>query len=552
MLQAEDLILARKVIRGDGQPDATALALAGGRIIWVGNRHDGEALCGPGTRRRDFGGATITPGLIDAHLHTVHFGRALAQVDVRSAVAPDLAALVRQITARAATTPPGKWILGRGYDQNRLAEHRHPTRADLDRAAPHHPVLITHNSGHMSVANSAACAIAGITRHTQAPPGGAVVRDADGEPTGLLLEGAQDLVRRHLPAPTAAEVKQAIALAHSQYSQEGLTGVHEAGCPAAHPLELGLYQDVLAAGDLRARTHLMIYPRALGDVASPHLGLGLHTGIGRDGGMISIGPLKLMADGSLIGRTAMLNEPYAGAAMAGNSPGDAATASAPEGIWVTAPEQLMQLAVAGRRAGWQLATHAIGDRAIGLCLDVYDAAAAASPRHGPPDRVEHCGVLTTALIARLAATGTVAVTQPRFIFELGDGFRSALGPERLALTYPLRSLVAAGVAVAAGSDRPVVEGAPLLGIHAAVNQRTASGAAYVPGEAVSFRQALAMYTVGAAQAAGQAHWLGMLRPGMAADLTVIGGDPEADPAAIEACPVLGTMVEGRWTYLAGG
>lgn len=541
MPQVDALILAAKIIRGDGLPDATAIAVAGGRVVWVGDRRDAAALACAKAARHDFGNATVTPGLIDAHLHTVNFGRSLAQVDLRPAVAPDIGTIVHLVAARAATMPRQAWVLGRGYDQNRLAQQRHPTRADLDRAAPDHPVMITHNSGHMSVANSAALALAGVTRHTPAPAGGAVEKDAAGEPTGLLLETAQDLVRRHIPPATAAAVREAIALAHGHFAKEGLTAVHEAGCPVAHPHEPALYQAAVEAGELKARTHLMIYPRSLGDEL--HLGLGLRTGIGAGGGMLSIGPLKLMADGSLIGRTAVLDAPYEGAGPEGT----------PAGIWVTEPARLRQLAADGKRLGWQLATHAIGDRAIRVTLDAYAEAVEAThgPRLGPPDRVEHCGVLTPDLIRRLAATGVVAVTQPRFIYELGDGFRAALGEERLALTYPLRSLLAAGVAVAAGSDRPVVDGAPLLGIEAAVNQRTASGAAYVPDEAVTFRQALAMYTSGAAYAAGQANWLGRLRPGMAADLTVIGGDPEREPAAIGSCPVVGTMVNGRWTYLAG-
>jgi len=403
-------------------------------------------------------------------------------------------------------------------------------------------VLITHTSGHMSVANTLALHLAGIGRDTAAPPGGAIVRDEAGEPTGLLQETAQSLVRKVIPPACRASVREAIRLAHERFAREGLTGVHEAGCPAIHPDEIGIYQEALDAGELKARTYLMIYSRALADTSRPALGIGLRGGMGRDGGMLSVGPLKLMLDGSLIGRTVILDEAYEGDPPL--APGEET------GLWVTAPDELERLCVAGHAAGWQLATHAIGDKAIRITLDCYEVAHRAAPRAGARHRIEHCGVLNPELIARLAATGTIPVTQPRFISELGDGFRRNLGAERTRLTYPLRSLLDAGVPVAAGSDRPVVEGAPLLGLHDAVNQLTVAGLSYVPEEAVSFREAVSMYTANAARAAFQESWLGRLAPLMAADLTVIGGLPEEEPDRIAQLPVLGTMVGGRWTWLA--
>lgn len=534
--------IANRDGRNDGGRTAcppTAVAVLDGRVLWVGRREEAAWCTGPATGVFDFGRATIVPGLIDAHVHTVSFGLALAQVDVRPAACPGIAEIQAAVTARARTTPPGHWILGRGYDQNRLRERRHPTRLDLDAAAPGHPVLLTHTSGHMAVANTLALRLAQVGPATAAPPGGAVVRDEAGEPTGLLLETAQRLMETAVPPAGRAAVREALRLAHTQLAREGLTGVHEAGCPAAHPDEIGIYQEALRAGELTARTYLMLYPRALADTGRPALGIGLGGGFG--GGMLAVGPLKLMADGSLIGRTAVLDEPFEGQARP--APGEET------GLWVTAPAELERLCTAGHAAGWQLATHAIGDRAIRVTLDAYDAAQRAAPRPGTRHRIEHCGVLTTELITRLAATGTIPVTQPRFIGELGDGFRRNLGERRTLLCYPLRSLLDAGIRVAAGSDRPVVEGAPLLGLHDAVNQKTGSGRPYVPDEAVTWREALGMFTANAAYAAFQEGWLGCLRPLMAADLTVIGGLPQQEPDRIAGMPVLGTMVAGRWTWL---
>lgn len=534
MQTAERIITAGRIVTMSGPGDAEALAIANGRIASVGRTADVDRLSGPGTIRDHFPDATVTPGLIDAHLHTVKFGLGLGQVDLDPRIAPDMKALVRQVGRRAQLTTSGEWILGRGYDQNQLAAGRHPTRWDLDEVSPGHPVMLTHNSGHMSVANSLALQLAGIGPDTPAPAGGAISRDASGLPDGLLQETAQSLVRSVVPPPDRAQVREAIRLAHLRFAQEGLTAVHEAGCPSAHPAEIGIYQESLEQGELLARTHLMIYPRELPEGCT--LGLGLRTQRGT-AGLLTIGPLKLMADGSLIGLTAVMHDPFEGLAR-------------DTGIWVTAPEQLRQLAATGHRAGWQLATHAIGDKAVETVLDIYEALQRRWPRAEARHRIEHCGVLNERLVARLAATGTIPVTQPRFICQLGEGFRRALGEQRLRLTYPLRTLLEAGIRVAAGSDRPVVDGAPLLGIHAGVNQMTAAGRAYVPAEAVTFRQALAMYTVNAARAAHQEAFTGSLAPGMAADLTILGGDPERDPSEIGSLPVLATMVGGRWTHLA--
>lgn len=229
------LLTAGKIITMTGGPDVTALAVAGGHIVWAGDACDAMATAGPGTRCYDFGPATITPGLIDAHLHTVHFGVSLSQVDLRPAVTEGVPDIIAKVADGAGRLPTGSWVLGRGYDQNRLAERRHPTRWELDQASPDRPVLITQNSGHMSVANSSALQAAGITRDTLPPSGGAIERDAQGEPTGLLQETAQQLVRQHIPRPSAGDIREALRLAHRQFACEGLTCVHEAGCPAGLP-----------------------------------------------------------------------------------------------------------------------------------------------------------------------------------------------------------------------------------------------------------------------------------------------------------------------------
>jgi predicted amidohydrolase YtcJ len=423
-------------------------------------------------------------------------------------------------------------VRGGGYNQNRLAERRHPTRWDLDPVSADTPVWLLHISGHMGVANSAALRLAGVTRDTPDPPGGRVVRREDGEPTGLLLETAQDLVKRVLPPYTLAETKAALAAAGRQMAAEGITAAQDAWAGWIAPEEFRAYQEASEEGLLPQRVWLMVDVEKLA-VRDGRLdfGFGLRTGFGTD--RLRLGAIKIFTDGSLIGRTAALSRPYA-------DPPDTT------GFLVKSEETIREQVRLAHRGGWQVALHAIGDRAIEATLDAVEAVVGPDAARFRP-RIEHAGVLRPDLIERIRRLGAVVVTQPRFVFEFGDGYRGALGEERARLTFPLASL--RGLHVAFSSDRPVTDGAPLLGIAAAVLRRTVSGAPYAPEERVSVEEAVRAYTVGAAYSTFAEIDLGTLEVGKQADFVVLDRDPfEVDPEEVAAVRVLRTVVGGRTAY----
>lgn len=534
-LYADRLFRNGMFVTFDSQcPTAQALAVRDGRIVALGaEAPDLDDLIGPHTEVVDLKGRPVFPGFHDAHCHILLFGLSLVEVNARHATT--IAEVVEAVAAHVRKTPPGKWVRGGGYNENKLAERRHPTRHDLDPVSPHNPVWLSHISGHMGVANSRALELAGITRDTPDPEGGHIVRDEYGEPTGLLQETAQELIKRVLPPYTLEETKAALAAAGRRMASEGITAAQDAWAGWIAPEEFRAYQEAVAAGAdgrpplLPQRVWLMVDVEQL-RVKNDRFdfAFGLHTGFGSD--RLRLGAIKIFNDGSLIGRTAAMTEPYL------DPPNT-------KGFLVKSPETIQEQVRLAHAGGWQVAMHAIGDRAIEAALDAIEAVMGpAAARYRP--RIEHCGVLRPDLIARIRRVGAIIVTQPRFIYELGDGFRAALGEERLRLTYPFASL--RGLPVAFSSDRPVVEGAPLLGVQAAVTQRTASGAPYVPEEAITVEEALRWYTVGSAYTVFAEKELGTLAPGKWADFVVLAEDPRhVEAEAVGTIPVLMTVVGGQ-------
>jgi predicted amidohydrolase YtcJ len=532
------------------RPRASAVAIAGGRIEAL----DGsQAEVNGSGRVVDLRGATVLPGFGDAHNHMVGFGMSLAEVDLRSSAAGTLDELYAAVARRAETTPPGGWVVGSGYDQNKIGAHPH--RDALDRAAPGRRVWLRHTSGHMCVVNSLVLADLGLdadpktaTLPISGVPGGRVATDARGRPTGLLEERAQLLVGSLVYPYPLAELTEAIGLAAAQYLKDGITSCTEAGIGGgwvAHsPAELAAYQAARDQGRLGVRVELMAASEVLhslgahpGDGLVAGLDLGITTGFGDD--WLRLGAVKIFADGSLVGRTAALHEPYAGDGGG-------------RGYLQADTAELQATIIAAHRSGWQVATHAIGDLAIDVVLDAYERALAQYPRRDPRHRIEHFAVVQPGQVARAAGLGVIAVPQGRFATELGDGMLAAVGQDRHQWLYRQRSLLEAGMVLPGSSDRPVVSGAPLLGIADMVNRRTASGAPFNPGEAITAQQALHAYTRGSAYASRQEHVKGSIAPGMLADLVVLSEDPTAvSPERIGGLAVLATIVDGHPRYDAG-
>ena len=539
------LVNANVLTMDPGRPTASAVAVAGGRTVAI---FDGK----PDVTAKeviDLRGLTLIPGFHDAHNHMIGFGLSLTEVDLRTGSQDELYA---RVAAKAATTPEGEWIIGSGYDQTRTGAHPH--RDALDAIAPNHRVWLKHTSSHMCVVNSLVLDDLGIGETAPDVDGGRVTTDAAGRPTGLLQERAQQLVGDLTHPYPLSTLTDAVAAAGGRYLAEGITSVTEAGVGGGwigqSPIELAAYVAAREQGRLPVRAELMVVSDAFhalnahpADGIEAGLDLGLRTGFGDD--WLRLGPMKVFTDGSLVGRTAAMSAPYDG------DPGSGDLNN--RGYLQADAGYLAATIIAAHRAGWRVGAHAIGDRAIDLALDAFDAAAARYPRRDPRHRIEHFAAARPDQVARAAALGVIPVGQGRFATELGDGMLASVGKDRHSWLYRQRSLLDAGVALPGSSDRPVVTGTPLLGIHDMVNRRTASGAPFNAGEAVTAEEALRAYTWGSAYASKAEHVKGSIEVGKLADFAVLSEDPTAvSPDRIAGLEVIATIIDGELRYSALG
>jgi len=541
------LVNANVLTMDPGRPLVSAVTITGGRI---------EALAASSAQFRlaelsadrvvDLHGATLLPGFGDAHNHMIGSGRSLAEIDLSSPPIGSLDELYAAVARRAEATAPGDWVTGSGYDQNKIGAH--PDRDALDRAAPGRLVWLRHTSGHMCVVNSPVLAALGLEAAATDVPGGRVDTYPDGRPSGLLEERAQALVGALVYPFPVAFLADAIDRAGAQYLADGITSCTEAGIGGGwighSPVELAAYQAARDTGRLHVRVELMVASEVLHALgAHPDdglewgLDLGIRTGFGDD--WLRIGAVKIFTDGSLVGRTAAVHDEYA-------APGEG------HGYLQADGAELRAAIITAHRSGWQVATHAIGDRAIDVALEAYAQALVQYPRRDPRHRIEHFALVQPRQVAQAAALGVIAVPQGRFASELGDGMLAAVGPKRHDWLYRQRSLLEAGMVLPGSSDRPVVAGAPLLGLHDMVNRRTASGAPFNPGEAITALQALYAYTFGSAYASRQENIKGSITPGKLADLVVLSEDPTAvSPDRIAGLQVLATIIDGQCRYDVG-
>lgn len=517
----------------------TALGVLHGRI--VGSGDDVRDLAA--TTVVDCEGAYLSPGLGDAHNHMVWYGLSLSEVDLGPCTS--LRAVYDTVAERACRLPSDAWVIGGGYDHTVVGGH--PAREELDRAAGGRPVWLKHRSGHQCAVSTTVLVRAGVLNSDEpVPDGGVVVRDSAGRATGVLRENAQALVARQRGPVPLEEIVEAIARASSVYAAEGLTHVVECGIGGGlvgrSPIEALAYQLARDAGRLKVRVDLMPAADVLqsldagdGEVWSG-LNLGLRTGFGDD--RLRLGPVKIWLDGSLVGRTAAVSEPFC-------------DESRDHGDFAEEPELVLARLVAAHRAGWRLAMHAIGDRAVDVALDVVEAAQRSCPRPDARHRLEHAAVVRPDQLPRMQAAGVVPVPQPRFLHDIGDTMLAALGPDRADWVYRHSSFLQAGLRVPGSSDRPVATGAPLLGMQSMVERMSSSGVPIGPAEAVDGWTALQAYTVDEAWACHDETRRGGLARGMLADLVLLSADPaRVAPAQIGQIDVLATVLDGVATHVS--
>ncbi|MCW3098895.1 MAG: putative metal-dependent hydrolase with the TIM-barrel fold [Chthonomonadaceae bacterium] len=521
----------------EASPRAEAIAVGrDGRILAVGSESEVGSLANRDTRTIDLRGRTLMPGFFDCHLHLTWLGINLGHVDLSSPPVADVEDIVRLLRARLAANPDLTCVQGNRYDQNRLPNALHPTRHDLDRVATDVPVRIVHTSGHAAVVNTRALQMLGITRDTPDPIGGEIERGPDGEPTGVLLETASWAhLERILPHVTTAESVEALGRANGYLLQRGITSATDANTP---PAERDIFRRAVTGGILQTRTNLMIgwaeVVEQAGEGAIPTPQEFTFEGI--DWHDLHVGQAKLFSDGAITTRTCWLTEPFR------NMPDN-------YGIPIHPPEELRELIRLAHNAGWQIATHAIGDRAVDEVLTAYAEAQREHTRPKPGHRIEHCMLLDAGLIARLRRQNVWSIGQPEFLSRLGDAYVLALDEERANRLSPYATLDRQNVAQAFSSDCPVVPGAPLDGIRAAMERKTVSGRLLNAKECLSAEAALYACTSAPAYASRADRDRGTLEIGKFADFVVLTADPTAVPVSEwEQVQVAATIIGGECRF----
>lgn len=503
-----------------------AVAVAGDRIIAVGRDADVKALKGRRTRVAELRGRSLLPGFVDAHCHLGSLGISMVSIDCKAPGMQSIEALKNAVHERAQRQPPGTWIRGRGYDQTRLAEQRHPNRLDWDEVAPDHPVLFTRTCGHIASVNSGALAAAKIDDHTPDPPGGRYDRDG-GRNVGVAYETAQTPLQ-FAALPTADEYREALQRADRAYLAAGGTSVHDAGGLIGQAFTV--CQDVVENAKIRIRIYAFATVNARHHPAMGVINAGLRSGLGDT--RLKLGAFKVMTDGSSSGPTAATRAPY--------------TSNCEDhGILYWSQDDLDDLLGTAHRLGFQCTVHAVGDRAIEQTLDAMARAQRAEPREGLRHRIEHCGICPPDLQDRVVSQGIVPAMQPAFFWEFGDGYIRNYGQQRADVMFPAKSLVARGVRVAGSSDAPVTHYAPLFGIEQALTRTTMDGQVCGPDEAVDLTTAIRMHTINGAYASFEESLKGSIEVGKLADLVVLSDDIARVPVThLRHLPVAMTVVGG--------
>ena len=527
------------VVTMEGERVVQAVAVLGDLIVAVGSDAAVRGLAGPETRVVDLDGRTMTPGFYAAHDHFPGSGRvAVTQVDLNSPPIggiENMDQLVAALRARAEELPEGQWVSGRGYDDTLLAEQRHPTRADLDKASTTHPIYISHTSGHLGVANSLALELAGVTRDTPDPPGGVVRKDPDtGEPDGVFEESG-GMVSRLIPPPTPEQTMEAYRWAVADYVEDGVTTAVIAGGGRGSLAGLQRARD---AGILTFRIITMMSRGAPGQPSAAEAG-GMVSGFGDE--YLKLGAIKIVQDGSNQGYTGYFTEPY-------HTPfkGDADYRGYPR----RRREDLTTMVKELHETGYQIAIHANGDAAIDDVLHAFREAQLAFPREDARHRIEHCQMVRQDQLDAIAELNLSPSFFVGHVYYWGDRHRDIfMGPKRAAGISALRSSIDRGIRFTVHDDTPVTPVNPLQLVWVGVNRLTKTDQVLGPDERITPLEALRTGTIDAAWQNFEEDIKGSIAPGKLADLVILDGNPlTVDPTAIRDIQVQETIVGGETVY----
>lgn len=531
---AELMVQNAKIVTmdNDGQV-AEVMAVRDGKILAVGSAAEITACANERTKVLDLGGKTILPGLIDVHTHAIDWAKAILrdEIDANFPKVRSVADIVEEVRQRAEAAKTGEWIVGYGWDDAKLEERRYVTKQDLDPVSPDNPVYLVHVSGHLSLANSAALKLAGITADTVDPEGGLVERDAAGEPTGILKDTAMAMVARLLPADPPDLPIRAAKIVSDKTLEVGLTTIHDIW---VSPEDMRGYQEAYQSGDLKVRVQMVPGVRNVED-AEKLAAQGLHTGFGDS--HLKLGAVKLFTDGGMGARTVAIYDPP----VAGEADN--------YGLLLWDSDDLQEAHKTLAEAGWQIITHAIGDRAIDQALDSYQAVMKELGLPAPRFRIAHCGISTPAIQKRLRELKVMVDGNPSFVYWIGSWFLK-YGPERVRWSYPGKSYFDNGIVAGAGSDVGVTPISPWWGIWAGVVRREMnSGEILAPEERLTVPQVLQLYTKNGAYIGFEENEKGSLEPGKLADFIVVDRDVLSIPEdELKDVRVLMTFVGGKLVY----